>query len=117
MSRLGAITRFATGTYSVARYGAPTWSDGIGTKAAPSTISIVASVQPVGGREIRALPEGRRGNEVRVIYTATLLQTETSGSADIVTIDGEPYEVFKVETWIAWGVTHYRAFASRTSIP
>lgn len=117
MSRLGAITRFASGTYTVSRYGAPAWADGLATKASPSTFSIVASVQPVGGREIRALPEGRRGNEVRVVYTATLLRTEAAGSADIVTIGGEPWEVFKVETWEAWGVTHYRAFVSRTSIP
>lgn len=117
MSRLGAITRFASGTYSVARYGAGTWTSGRFVKASPSNVSIVASVQPVGGREFAALPEGRRANEVRVVYTATALLTEGAGSADIVTIDGEAWEVFKVETWPAWGVTHYRAFVSRVTIP
>lgn len=118
MSRLGAITRFASGTYSVSRHGTGTWTTGVFAKASPSTISIVASVQPVGGRDFAALPEGRRANEVRVIYTATLLRTEgPAGSADEITIDGEAWEIFKVETWPAWGVTHYRAFASRKAIP
>lgn len=116
--RSDAITRFATGTYTVSRFGAGTWSAGVFTRATPTTFSIVASVQPVTGREIRALPEGRRGDEVRVVYTATALRTEgATGSADTVSIDGEAWEVFKVESWIAWGETHYRAMVSRTAAP
>lgn len=118
MSRLGAITRFASGTYTVSRYGAASWSSGVATKASPSTLSIVASVQPISGREIAALPEGRRANETRVVYTATLLRTEGStGSADTISIDSEVWEVFKIETWPAWGETHYRAYVQRVAVP
>jgi hypothetical protein len=119
VSRLGAITRFASGTYTVSRYAAPAWVAGVATKATPSTLSIVASVQPVSGREIAALPEGRRANEVRVVYTSTALRTEgvSGGSADTISIDGEVWEVFKLETWSAWSETHYRAFISRVAVP
>lgn len=112
MSRIAAITRFASGTYSVARYGAVTWSNGVATKPAPTVFSVLASVQPVGGREFRSLPEGRRGDEVRVVYTETALAI-----GDVLTIGGESWETFKAETWTAWGTTHYRAFVSRMATP
>jgi len=83
-----------------------------------STFSIVASVQPVTGRELKDVPEGQRGDEVRVIYTQTELHMRKAGfQPDVVTLDGEPYEVYKVERFDAFGDTHYRAYAARTKSP
>lgn len=118
MSRLGIIARNLTGTYSVARYGAGTWTTGVFAKGSPTTVSVPGTVQPISGREFQAVPEGRRANEVRVIFTAVALQTEgPSNSADVVTVDGETWEVFHVEKHVGRGTTHYRSLISRMAIP
>lgn len=118
-NRLPAIVRFASGLYVVTRRGPGTWTDGIHVPdPSPEFVSMVASVQPVTGREFSALPEGRRADEVRVVYTATPLRvTDEDGAADVIAIDGETWEVYKIETWFAWGVTHYRAMVSRMEVP
>ncbi len=117
MSRLGIITRHLTGTYSVARYGATTWAAGVATKPSPSTVSVPGRIEPISGREFQALPEGRRANEVRAIFTAVPLLTEGATPADILTVGGESWEVFHTETHVARGVTHYRSLISRLAVP
>lgn len=117
MSRLGIIARNLTGTYTVTRYAAGTWTSGVFTKGSGSTVSVAGAVQPVSGREFQALPEGRRANEVRVFFTATALLTEGATPADVVSIGGESWEVFHVETWTGRGVTHYRCLVSRLAVP
>jgi hypothetical protein len=119
---IGVINSFATGTYTVSRRAVGTSTDGRYTPAAPTTFDIRASIQPVTGREIAALPEPRRGAEVKVVYTTTVLRTESpAGAADVVAIDGENWEVWKVERWEAFGLgngdTHYRVYISRTVSP
>ena len=116
MSPIGAIASLANATLTVTRTQAGTMADGIETPGTSATFTITASVQPLDGRELQALPEGERGSEIRVIYTTTELKTRTATTAtDRVEIDGEPYEVISVATWKAWGSTHYRCLASRVS--
>ncbi len=66
-----------------------------------------------------ALPEGRRGDETRVLYTATELRLGATGSIDpdVVTIDGEPWEVVKIDRWQHFGETHYVVVVSRDVVP
>jgi hypothetical protein len=113
-----AIATFATGTYTVTRTGAGSYSGGILSAGSTSSFSIVASVQPLSGRDLQVLPEGQRTDETRVLYTTTQLLTRTATQApDSISIDGSTYEVFKVEDWTYIGVTHYRAYVSRKDRP
>lgn len=93
MSLLGVITCFQTGTYTITRTAADTYTDGLRTAGATSTFTIDASIQPVTGRKLLALPEARRTQDIRVLWTATALAV-----ADKITIAGELYEVFEVVT-------------------
>jgi hypothetical protein len=112
-----AINDHETGTYSVTRRTGGAYVAGKWIAGAPSTLSIVASVQPVGD-ELQDLPEGQHTDDVRVIYTATQLLSRTAATEpDEVSIDGQPYRVFKVEKWDHWGETHYRCWATKTAVP
>lgn len=65
-------------------------------EGAESTIAIVASVQPLGGRELEVMPEGLRRRARFKAYTEAELQTaEQDGAtqADRVTWRGVQYEV------------------------
>ena len=115
MSLTGVIARFKTGDYTVTRSANGTYVNGRLVAGAPSTFSIEASIQPVTGRELQALPEAYHGEEVKVIYTVTELLA--APTPDVVTIDGEAWEVFKCQRWQAFGGTHYRAHAARSETP
>lgn len=115
----GVITAFQTpGPYTVTRTAASTLLNGREVPGATSTFTIVACVQPMSGRMLEALPEGRRTTENRVIYTETLLVAMTPTNApDVVTIDSEAWEVFQVQRWQHWGATHFVAYAARRPPP
>lgn len=86
------IASFATGTYTVTRRGPTTvGADGRVDLASSSTLSILASVQPLGGRDLERLPEGLRVGERRKMYTGTVLKV--SDTPDVVAIDGADWEV------------------------
>lgn len=121
MSLLDSITAFLTpgSPYTVTRKAAGAYSTGYYAPGATTTFAIAASVQPVTGRDLRSLPEGQHAEESRVIYTATELRTRTpTTEPDVITIDGDPWEVTRVERWeFGTDTTHYRAYASRQVIP
>lgn len=94
----GVVASLASGTYTVTRRGpTTTGTDGRDVVASATTLSIVASVQPMGGRELQRLPEGLRVAERRSLYTATALKV--IGAPDVVSIDDEDWEVESVEAW------------------
>lgn len=98
MNFSGVLTAFKTGTYTVSRRTPTTVGpDGRADVADPTTLLIQASVEPTKGRMLQRLPEGERVTEHRVLYTATRLQV--IGDPDIVTIDGEDWEVESVSDW------------------
>lgn len=115
MSVLGAIASFSTGTYTRTRYAAGTTTDGVYTAGAGSYTSIVASVQPVRGAELKALPEGRHADHTRVVYSESELLA--APVPDRVTIEGAAYEVWKAERWDAFGEMYYKAMVSRLVVP
>lgn len=122
MSLNGVIGVFATGTYTVTRTVTGTYTAGRYTDGATGTFDITASVQPVSGRDLQFVAEGEHGNEVKVVYTSTPLFTRTpTTSPDKVAIDGETYEVFRVEKWQHFGIStnedHFRVFVSRLTLP
>lgn len=67
-----------------------------------TAFEIQASLQPMNERDYLLLDEGDRTKDVRKIYTTTKLvvgsQNKLSAS-DVVCIDGEDYQVRKIEDW------------------
>lgn len=113
MSFASVIAGLASDTVTVTRTAAPSRALGRATAGATSTIAgVVASVQPVSGRDLKTLPEGRHADDCRVLYTATPLLV-----TDQVPLQGEAYEVFRVRRWDAFGETFYIAHVSRLVTP
>lgn len=111
----GVIARFATGTYTRTRTAAGATVDGRYTEGATATASVVGSLQPPTGQDLKSLPEGRHADGTLVFYTTSALLV--TPIPDRLTIDGEQWEVFRVERWQAFGDTHYRAWLSRLPVP
>ena len=101
------VTRLATGTLVKGKY----------TDGAPATFPIIAFWEPLTGSELEDTAEGRRGNELRTVYTETELRDGRTGVPDSIEIDNEPWTVIKAEKFSGLGGTHYRAAVARTSSP
>jgi len=85
-------------------------------------VNVDASVQPVTGMDLQALPEGHHATNLRKLYTTAALYTRSpSNDPDLVTIGGELWEVLTVETWEAFGLgsggDHYKAIVARQATP
>jgi len=115
MALTDVITSFATGTYTITRRGAGTYSAGVLVPASTSTeTGVVMCIQPATGRMLQAVPEAQSGKETKVAYTTTSLMPRTPNAAgDLVTIGSEAYECIRCEPWQEWGLNHYRAFLER----
>lgn len=99
-----AIAEAKTGTYSVARTARGTTVKGRYVPGATSTVSIDATVYPVSGEELLQLPELQATSEVRGVITTSTLYVQTSAyDPDVITIDGEGWEVTRVDDWSALG--------------
>lgn len=117
MDAFGLIADFATnGSYQVTRRPRGGYVNGVATVGATSTFMIQASVQPASGKDLERLPEGRRSLSTMVIFTTTKLVTGGQSSpndADLVLIEGAPWEIQHVEQWAQQGETgtFYRCIA------
>lgn len=117
MDAFGLIADFATnGTYPVTRRPRGGYVNGVATTGITSTFSIQASVQPASGRDLERLPEGRRALSTTIIFTTTKLITGGQNSpndADLVLIEGAPWEIQHVEQWAQQSETgtYYRCIA------
>ena len=103
---------------TVSRYGAATKTDGVWVAATPTTFTMVASMQPMEGDELLMVPEGDREREHITIFTDTLLRTidqEALTGADVVTWNGNDYEVKKVRNYRMGALDHYECIASRVN--
>ncbi len=122
MGLRGAIASLAQGgPFTVTRTAEGDFGDdSVYTSGAQTTFTIVASIQPVTGRELqdRDLVDTQRGDEVCVVYTTTELRTrKKDNDPDVITYRDEPWTVTKVEQFDAFGETHYRAYIARTESP
>lgn len=102
---LRTLLREAVGTYNAGQ-----WVPG-----ARSTTTTLASVQPVTmGRDMRALPEGRRLSDFVKLYTYDRLKVteECAGvQPDILIHDGFGYELVSVEANQSGLLNHYKYIA------
>ena len=107
MSLASAVLALSNGTYQVTRFAADSYdAEGRLVKGAGSAVQVVASVQPVNGRDLLRLPEGLRTKELRALFATSALQTanEVAGTrADQVLIGADTYEVQTVEDWSTSG--------------
>lgn len=79
-----------------------------------SAFFINASVQPVKGKEMESLPEGRRNTQTIKLYTNTQLQTVNDENPDIVEIFGSSFEITTVEPWQSDVISHYKCMAVKS---
>ncbi len=114
------VTRTAAGARSHGRY----------VPGPATTFRIIAGVEPISGRELRDLPEGRRGDEVLMLFTEARLVAAKSGiDADVVRYlgndpdviemlgAGEPWTVIAVKTPIGLGGAHREVKIARAPSP
>jgi hypothetical protein len=103
MDLSAAILGVATGTYTVTRNaGASYDANGWLVAGTTSTLTITACVQPLAGREVQRLPEGKRNREARAVFTPTPLSAGPN-LPDQIQIDGSTWEVDSVQDWEALG--------------
>jgi hypothetical protein len=116
MDLSGVVLSLASGTYTVTRRTVadpPYDADGIATAISTTTLSATGSIQPASGRDLKRLPEGRRTSESRVFFTPTELRSVASGQeADLISADGDTWEVSNIEPWPALG-NYYRAIITK----
>ena len=95
--------------------GAGTWGpDGKYSGGITGIEKILASVQPLSGKQAQLLPEGRRIEDAITIFTNEELFTAKSSSnkkADVVLYRGGRYEVFNVKIWTASPISHFEVIA------
>jgi hypothetical protein len=116
MNVAALIARFATGSYTVTRTVASTYSSaGILVPGGTSQITIQACIEPTSGLDLEVAAASQIDGETRALYTTSqLVARSPANDPDIVTIDSEPWVVFNAARWQAFdGVTVYRCLLAR----
>jgi hypothetical protein len=90
-------------------------ADGYYNGGTPAPTTMTAHVQPVApGEAVRLLPDLQITQEVIAVYTTAVLYPDTQGDrqADVITYEGEDYEVKKVRDFSTQG-GYYKALCER----
>lgn len=101
------ITRKTAGSYVGGRY----------VEGSPSTLDIVANVQPgLKYNDLQFLPEGERGRKALRVYTDTLIRTRKEGTAgydadEFVWTDGLTYQFVFVHNYEVGPLQHWKGIA------
>jgi len=98
-------------TVTVKRSGLGSHVDGRWLDVPQAPFTILADVQPMGGRELLNEAGGQREGQWLKLYTETPLQTadvDTGRRADVIAYQGSEYEAQRVTTWAAIGLDHYK---------
>lgn len=91
------------------------WVNGEWFDGAEKSIPIQASIQPASSEDMRSLPEGKRKSGTYKLYTSFALRVAVEGqhSADLLTINGEEYEISSIAPWDNGVIPHCKALATR----
>lgn len=103
LNAIGTVRRLSTNTYVVTRSNPGSYDvNGRAVAGSTTTLTIYASIQPLGGGELEYLPEGLRTDQVVAVWTDTRLQTTSvanATAADVIQYGTDTYEVKTVEDW------------------
>ena len=115
---MSVVAIHKTGNYAVTRYSPGSYTDGLWVEGGTSTLNLDCAVQPVRGKALENLPEGKHASDLRRVYCDTELLTaseELSTSADRIAISGDVYEIVESEQWVsgATGRAYWKALAAR----
>lgn len=94
--------------------------DGEWVPGSPAPVNIMASIQPVTGKDQITVPEGRRLTDFIKIYTDTeVLPVDEAASQqpDKLTWRGRDYECVQVDPRQMGVISHYKAIFSRIMTP
>ena len=111
MNLSSIITNLGATSYIVTRLASNGYTDGRRNAPTSSTLTVLAMVQPLAGRELDRMPEGLQDKELRAVWTEADLKVTVVGGdnePDVITIDGVPYQVQTVENWSQLG--NYRRY-------
>lgn len=76
--------------------------EGVYQECSTTTLNVMATVQPLSGKDLMLLPEGERSKESIRIYSDVELFTVnliSQRKADLITYRGKMYEVHSVKRW------------------
>jgi len=93
--------------------------NGAWVEGAETAFTFYGSKQPLSGKDMLSLPEGRRDRESYLIYTSTqLMSADINGqeNPDLIVIDGNDFEIINVEPWQNGIYNHYKAIASKKQV-
>ncbi len=104
--------------YTVTRPAGDWTSDGLWKRLTGSdvTLHIMASIQPLNGREIMLLPDGERDRETVKVYTDTALviaDQEAQQKGDQIAYNGGVYEVMVKSNWTETRLAHFKYLARK----
>lgn len=131
MSLSGALISLGTVDLQVTRTAHGPRVNGRSTAGTQTTFSITAGTpEPITGRQLMDVPEGRRGDETMKLFVDVPLYTESplydpdvvayvGTDPDMIAMlgAGEPWTVIKVETWPGFGETHREVQIARAPSP
>lgn len=110
------IMQFRT-VFIVMRKTAGSYINGLWVEGTRSTFEIQASVQPLTGKEMEMLPEGRRNSQAVKIYTRTMLNTVNDANPDILLAFGSQFEIQTVEPWQSNVINHFKCIGIKLDKP
>jgi hypothetical protein len=103
MNTIGLINSFLTASvYVVTRRSSAQYVKGHAVAQPALTFKINGSVQPATSQDLMRLPEGRRTDQMKVLFTNTELSIggqHENFEADLVNIDGDMWEVQAQDEW------------------
>jgi hypothetical protein len=94
--------------------------DGRWVEGTPKEFTVQASVQPMTGKELESLPEGRRKRAAFKLFTNSALRTVNEENPDLVLLEtaantdgvAEVYDVISVAPWRNGVINHYEIVVS-----
>jgi len=106
--------------FTVKRTVAGVYTNGVFVEGAETTIMIQASVQPVSGQDLVAIPEGRRASDMVKAYTESDLFSQgdagSGQSPDRLVYLGKDYEIYTKDVCQMGVISHFKYYAVKEPI-
>lgn len=106
------VIRKRVRTATLERPGATVRTSGYAAEGVPTTSEIEAHVQPLSPQELRSLPPGQNGTDIRNVWSETELKRR-----DYITIDSKRMLIDSVEYWPEGPFYRARAVITEDVLP